>query len=105
VGRELDVLADQALQHRAHVADDVVDVERSRVEHLLAAEGEQLAREVGGSLPGVEDLSELGARGVVGARSAEQGVAVAVDDQQQVVEVVRDAAGQSPDRLHLLRVA
>jgi hypothetical protein len=30
---------------------------------------------------------------------------VALDDRQQVVEVVRDAAGELADRLHLLRLA
>ena len=42
---ELDVLADEAAQHAVHVADDLVEVEDLRLQHLLAAEGEQLARE------------------------------------------------------------
>jgi hypothetical protein len=39
-GDDFDVLADQAAQHRVHVADDVVDVQNLRLQELLAAEGE-----------------------------------------------------------------
>ena len=44
---ELDVLADQAAQHHVHVADRRVQVEDARLQHLLAAERQQLAREAG----------------------------------------------------------
>ena len=43
---EVDVLADEPPEHRLDVADDRVQVEDLRREHLLAAEGEQLARQV-----------------------------------------------------------
>ena len=45
---ELDVLAEQARHHRAHPRDDLVQVDDERLQHLLAAEGEQLAGELGG---------------------------------------------------------
>ena len=49
VGREpdadADVVADDPAQHRLHVGDDLVEVEHARVQHLPAAEGQQLARE------------------------------------------------------------
>ena len=47
---QVDVLADQAAQHRVEVADERVEVEHLRLEHLPAAEGQELAREAGGAL-------------------------------------------------------
>ena len=43
--------------------------------------------------------------GIVRGQLVEQQLGVAVDDREQVVEVVRDAAGQPADRFHLLRLA
>ncbi len=43
-------------------------------------------------------------RGSVGLQPAPQDLLVAADDHQQIVEVVRDAAGQLPERLQLLRL-
>ena len=51
------------------------------------------------------DLGEEAAIGVVRAEGVEQQAGVADDDGQQVVEVVRDPAGQPADGLHLLRLA
>ena len=42
--------------------------------------------------------------GLAGKQRAPRGVDVARDDGQKIVEVVRDAAGQLADRLHLLRL-
>jgi hypothetical protein len=50
----------------------------------------------------VGDLAQLLA---VPAVVGEQQRRVAGDDGEQVVEVVRDPAGEAPDRLHLLRLA
>jgi hypothetical protein len=70
------------------------------VQHLAAAEREQLARERGRLRGGAGDLREL-----LAAVAAREDLGVAGDHRQQVVEVVRDAAGEAADRLHLLRVA
>jgi hypothetical protein len=71
---------------------------------LRARERQELAREARAGLDGAPDRGELR---VVGepVRPAPQQVRVGVDDREQVVEVVRDAAGQPPDRLELLRLA
>ena len=37
-------------------------------------------------------------------KRAQHGLGVAVDDHQQVVEIVRDAAGELAERFHLLRL-
>ena len=55
--------------------------------------------------PRIASAIALSARGSAGGRGVPlQRLEVADDDGQQVVEVVRDAAGQLADRLHLLRL-
>ena len=83
--------------------DDVVQVEHLGLEHLPAAEREQLAgeRAARSAARGSPRLS----RGGVGRSGAlEQQLAVAADHGEQVVEVVGDPAGEPADRLELLRL-
>ena len=47
-----DVLADQPLQHAAHGPHHFVDVDVGRAQDLLAAEGEQLTRQLRGAIGG-----------------------------------------------------
>ena len=42
---ELHVLADHAPQHLLHAREDLVQIDDLRLQHLLAAEGEQLPRQ------------------------------------------------------------
>jgi hypothetical protein len=100
---DLDVLADQALQHRHDRGDHLVQVEHGWLEHLLPREREQLPRELRGALDGALDLVELlGAGARADARTGH--LAVPGHHRQQVVEVVRHAAGELAHRLHLLRL-
>ena len=99
-----DVLAEQPSEHLRHAADHAVEVERARVDNLLAAKSEQLAREAGGALGGLLDLVGGGERLRIERRQAEQR-GVAEDDGEDVVEIVRDAAGELADGLHFLRLA
>ena len=86
-------------------ADDVVHADHRRLQHLPAAEREQLARERGGAVGGAADLLEVAAQQRVAVAGAgEREVGVAADRGEQVVEVVRDAAGELADGLHLLRL-
>jgi hypothetical protein len=54
--RELHVVADDPLEHRAHAAHDLVHVDGRRVQDLAAAEGEQLPGQRARLLGGVLDL-------------------------------------------------
>src|SRR5207249_10303289 len=72
---------------------------------LLAAEGQQLPRERAGALRRLVDLERVRAPRIGRLERADEQVGVAADRGQEVVEVVRDPAGQAADRLHLLRLA
>ena len=85
--------------------DKVVEVEPLGLQRLAAGEGEQLAGQRGGVGSGLDDrLGEADAL-VVGKLGRAEHVGRALDDGQQIVEVVGDAAGQLAQRLHLLALA
>jgi hypothetical protein len=102
---EADPLAQQAAEHVVHVAEDGVEVQHLRGQHLPAAKREQLAGECRRALAGLDDLGDVQPPRVVGLDAGLQQLAAAQDDRQQVVEVVGHAAGEPPDRLEPLRQA
>jgi hypothetical protein len=67
---EVHVRAEDALEHLVHAREHVVQVEHLRREHLLAAEHEQLPREIGGALPGLPDLLDVVAHRLAGLHVA-----------------------------------
>ena len=67
-----DVLAQQPPEHFGHVADDPVQIERTRIDNLLAAEREQLAREAGGAFGSLFDLAGRGVAPGIQRREGEQ---------------------------------
>ena len=101
---DLEVLADEAADHRRHPFDDLVDADDGRVNDLLARERQQLLRQRGAAprrLGGA--LQELDRRRTARLRPPGE-----IDESQhgcqQVVEVVGDAAGQPADALQLLQL-
>jgi hypothetical protein len=102
---ERDVLADEAAEHLLEAARELGERRRLRLEHLAAAEREELARELLGPRRGGAHLLEIGAQGIARVQALEREVGVRADHAEQVVEVVRHAAGEAPDGLHLLRRA
>ena len=101
---DADLLAQAAAQQVDHAVDQGVQVDRLGVQGLPPPEGEQAAGELGAErrrlLGLLQNLAVVG----VGHTPLQQ-FQIAGDHRQQVVEVVRDAAGQLADRLHLLGLA
>ena len=81
----------------------VAEIERLRVQRLPPAEGEEPLRQVGALLRRRHDqLGDLLHRRVVDLVAED--LRVPQDHGEQVVEIVRDAAGQMAERFHLLRL-
>src|SRR2546430_837930 len=57
-----------------------------------------------GTCGGPADLLDVGARDRLRLQLTERELRVARDRRQRVVQIVRDAAGEPPDRFHLLRL-
>ena len=103
---ELDVFADHPLQECVGLADDLVQVEHLGVQHLLASEGEQLPRQSGGPVGADQNLADVVCSAILSALEAAEGeLAVPLDRDQQVVEVVCHAARKLSERLQLLGLA
>ena len=104
-GLQLDVLVQHAVEQLERLVDDVVQVDRLGLEHLLPAEREQLLRQLARPRRREVDLAHALGRPVLALDLAREEGARGADDGEDVVEVVRDAAGEAADRLHLLGVA
>ena len=88
-----------------HAADDLVQIDDPRLHHLLPAEGEELAGQGGRAVRGFLDELDVAPERALGRELQEQELAPAGDHGQEIVEVVRDAAGEPPHRFHLLGLA
>ena len=99
---ELDVVAQQPLQEAADLGEDRVQVERARLQHLPAAEREQLLRQLRRAVGRTLDLAEVARELRVAVRPLEQQRRVPDDAGQEVVEVVCDAAREPAEALELL---
>ncbi len=99
-------LAERAAQQVGHAGDQLVEGERLGIERLAAREGEQTMGKRRGALgaaqPRLDGAPQL-RRGF--ADPPLDGLEIALDDGQEIVEIVSDAAGQLTDRLHLLGLA
>ena len=103
--RQTDVLAHEAAKQGGGAGHDVVEVDPLRSSQLASREQQELsgqrrtAPDVGLHLAhGLGELTRVGAARLERLGRRQQRL-------QQVVEVVRNAAGEAPDRLHLLHVA
>ncbi len=99
-----DVHPEQPGEHLLHLADQRIETDDLGRDDLRPAEREQLPRQRRGAFAGAADLRQLGVHRVAHRQRMHAHVGRGVDDGQQVVEVVRDAAGQPADAVHLLRV-
>ncbi len=102
---QVDVLANHAGQHLDVFCRHVVQVDDPGRQHLLPAEGEQLARQRRGAFRRAGDFLRWTAQGRLSAQALEEKFRVARNHHQEIVEIVRDAARQPADCFHLLRLA
>src|SRR5216684_9227718 len=101
---ESNILADQTVKQLSQVTDDAVQIQHFRLQHLLAAEGQELPGQVSSAVGGLLDLHRLAVERISGFELFQHDFAIAEDDTKQVVEVVSYAASEPPHGLHLLRV-
>lgn len=104
-GFDLERLTDRTAQQVFHADDELADVDDLRLEFLAPAERQQLARQLGAAPHRGLRTRNAPLECLVTGNALADEVQVARDHLQQVVEVVRDAAGKLANRLHLLRLA
>ena len=75
---------------------------RPRLEHLFAAEGEELMSQAGRMLGGADDLLRVLIKRIGRFHPQQNHFRVANDRGDRVVEIMRDAAREFADGVHLL---
>jgi hypothetical protein len=83
---------------------DRAEVNRLHLEHLLAAEGQELPGQGLGGLDGLLDKRDVLAPGIVLMKLFQEPLGVPDYGGEQVVEVVGHTPGKLPYRLHLLQL-
>jgi hypothetical protein len=102
---DADARAERALQQVGHAQNERRYVSGLRAQVLAPREGEQTLGQRGAALRRLQRVRHQ-MRGLrMRGHAAREQVEVADDDGEEIVEVVRDPAGEMPDRLVLLRLA
>ena len=100
-----DVLAQDAPEHFGDIVDDFVQIHHLRMNSCLRLNVINCRVSAPARLPASTiSLSESAPLGVSFSPASEQ-AGVAVDDGQEIVEIMGDAPGQLADGLHFLRLA
>ncbi len=99
---ERHLVGQKAVEKMRELAQRVLEVDDRRAQRLLAGEGQKLPNQGGRAVGVLPDLHQVAVFHVGHVVPHQQKVAMAVDRGQQVVEVVRHAAGELADGLHLL---
>ena len=98
---KLNMFADKARDHLVHFGDGAVEVDDTGLEDLHAAEREKLASHRDGAVGSLLDLLDVFALGWF-PTAIEKQVAIAANHRKEIIEIVRDSAGEPPDCLHFL---
>ena len=92
----------QPPQQMHQLVEHLAQADGLRLQHLLAAEREQLTGEVRRSRASLQHFGQKLPRRCVSRQLVERQFAAAVDHGQQVVEIVRDATGEPTNRFEVL---
>ena len=98
----LDVFAERPAQQLLHADDFSADVDGARHQGLLAREREQASRQVRSAFGGGRDACGDVVQFLVCRQLLGEVLRIAENDGQQIVEIMRDAAGELTHRLHFL---
>ena len=97
--------ADEGTNELRHRLDLRADIEDLRLQRLPAGKRQQLRGQLGGALHCFGNRVDVAPAPFFRQFAAAQEVGRGADDGQEIVEIVRHAAGQLADRFHLLRLA
>ena len=102
LGHDLDPRADQRADHFAEHLDALADVEQFRIQRLAPCERQQLACQSGSARHRVRDRVDVAQPPRLRQIRPPQQIDGGADHREQIVEVMRDAAGELPQRLQPL---
>ena len=73
------------------------------MKHLLAAEGQELTNQIGGGGRGSLDHSDFLSDGIARGKRFVDNVRTSDNHREEIIEIMRNAAGKLTDRFHALR--
>src|SRR5215213_11484148 len=97
-------LADRPGDERQHVPDEIIDPHLLRLYSRLAREAQELARQLGALFRRLGGLEQALAGLAIAVDGMFDQIEIAQYDGEQVVEVMRQPAGELADGFHLLRL-
>src|SRR6185436_10305205 len=100
---DLDRAPEHRLQKIQEPGDSLLHQDPLRLQRLLAGESEDLPSELRAGADGTLDRLELLALNQIGIQVSKQ-VEIVADNHHQVIEIVRNPAGEAPHRFELLRL-
>jgi hypothetical protein len=104
---EIDIFTHRPPEKIRHSGEQLIDVGQPGIERLPAREGEQPLRQHRRTLRPVRGIGDHAGQKfprciAPGLQAGLRDFEVAADDREQIVEVMRDTAGQLPHRFHFL---
>jgi hypothetical protein len=102
---QIHLRADESAEHDTHARHERIEIDGGRLQHLLAAEREQLLGQFRCPLARFDDLFHVGATRILRSQRFDHKAGVNENRCQKVIEVVGHPASQLSDGFHLLRLA
>ena len=93
------------MQQLLHFANEMIQIQHFGLENLAPAEDEQLARESGSAVRSFVNLLAAFVGSIGDAQAIKEQFAVALDDGEEIVEVVSHASGKAAQCFHFLGLA
>ena len=97
-----DARPQRALEQIAHALDQRAQIDRHRAQILLARERQQALGQRSAALGALQRAIDQPMQARIVGQALAQQIEITHHRHQQIVEVMRDAAGELADRLHLL---
>ena len=99
---QFDILADQSLNHVAHVRNRTIQIDRLRPHRLFAGECQQLPCDIRGLTASLVHLNQVGMQRIRTINLLQCKVCIPEDHREHIVVVVCDPPSQLSDGFHLL---
>src|SRR5260370_18224609 len=99
-----DVFAHQPPEELVEIHHDGVEIEDFRPQYLVAAEGQQLAKQRDGAIGGIFNAPDIAMQLRPVQAALYSHLDVTLDDGQKIIEIVRDTSRQPSHGLHLARL-
>ena len=102
---QLHTRPERAFEQIDHAFDQRAQIDRHRAQILLAGEGQQPLGQRGAAFGALDGAVDQPLQARIVRQALAQQIEIAHHGHQQIVEIVRDAAGELADGLHLLGLA